>query len=110
MRDRARRWGGRSMRRKDDRSNVIKRYAVFEQPDKEIVFLPPESFLRYYSLLVEAVYTTKQPEPEVRTHELRKGGARIPVRNYRAYGELRRIDKRLYQIKQQIMEHLNEEN
>lgn len=97
-----------AMRHKRE-DNVEKRLATFSRPDSEILFLPPESFLRYYSLLVEAVYMTKQPEPEVRTGEIRKGGMRIPVRNFRAFTELKRVDSRLYGIKRWIVEYLNSE-
>lgn len=88
--------------------HVEQRLATFDKPDAEIVFLPPESFLRYYSLLVEAVYLTKQPEPEVKT-QLRRGGVRIPVRNYRALDRLLAMDRRLYNIKREILEYLSEE-
>jgi len=60
-------------------------------------FLPPQSFLTYYSLLVEAVYTTRFPAPEVK-HFMRRWGLRIPVRDYRAYRMLRQVDQRLYEL------------
>ena len=74
--------------------------SAFEEDD-EVYFLPPRSFLKQYSLLVEAVYLTKQPEPEVK-HWMKRGGSKVPVRNYRAYRSLRRIDKWLYKLDGQI--------
>ncbi|MDY6796975.1 MAG: hypothetical protein SWK76_17085 [Actinomycetota bacterium] len=72
-------------------------------------FLPPESFCSYYGLLLEAVYLTKQPEPEVKTHEMRRRGARWPVRNYGAYKKLRKIDQSLYDLKREIYGFLSRE-
>ena len=61
-------------------------------------FLPPEKFLAVYGLLVEAVYLTRLPGPEVNVpHKLRRRGREIPVRNYRAYRFLCRVDQRLYE-------------
>jgi len=87
--------------------NDEKRIASFSEPTKEINFLPPESFLVYYSLLVEAVYLTRQPEPEVKQW-IKRSGFRIPVRNYRAYRKLRQIDQRLYEAKYEIVQYLGE--
>lgn len=72
-------------------------------------FLPPESFCLYYGLLVEAIYLTKQPEPEVKTHELRRWGSRVPIRNWTAYRFKRRVDKRLSKIKGDIYDFLDME-
>ena len=81
--------------------------ATLETED-EIYFLPPKDFLAYYSLLVEAVYLTKQVEPEVK-HWIRRGGVKLPVRNYLAYRKLRQVDQRLYELKYGIAQMLNEE-
>ncbi len=72
-------------------------------------FLPPQSFLAYYSLLVEAVFLTRQPEPETKAHKLRRHGAEIPVRNYQAYDMLREVDGQLHRVKRRIIEFLNRE-
>ena len=82
-----------AMRRHDTRDKRIERLeAECERLRRELAkkeecmaFLPPESFLSYYALLVEAVYLTKQPEPEVKTHQLRRQGSQIPVRNYKLF-------------------------
>lgn len=81
-----------------------------EELREALRFLPPRSFLATYSLLVEAVYLTRFPSPEARTHTLRRRGAQIPVRNYRAYRQLRRIDQRLYELGRAIRAHLNGED
>ena len=74
----------------------------------EMYFLPPESFLEYYSLLVEACYLTRRPEPEVKTGELRRGGFRIPIRDWQAYKKLKQVDKSLYRLRYDIAKWLNE--
>ena len=78
------------------------------EEDDEVYFLPPRAFLKQYSLLVEAVYLTKQPEPEVK-HWMKRGGAKLPVRNYQAYKALRRIDKWLYRLDSQMSGYMNED-
>jgi len=72
-------------------------------------YLPPESFLVYYSLLVEAVYTTRLPAPEAKTHCLRRWGMVIPVRDYRAYRMLRQVDQSLYRLTHAIREYFSGE-
>ena len=74
--------------------------------DDEIYFLPPRSFLKQYSLLVEAVYLTRQPEPEVK-HWMKRGGVRLPVRNYAAYRRLRQADQKLYEMGSGISSFMN---
>lgn len=75
---------------------------------KEImVFLPPERFLIYYGLLVEAVFMTSQPEPEVRTRYLRRGGRNIPIRNWKARQKLSDVDQKLYELRDSIDCFLN---
>lgn len=79
-----------------------------EKKEDALRFLPPESFQVQYSLLVEAVYLTRQPEPEVKpARVMRRQGQEIPVRNYKAYDQLREIDKQLYGIKRRIVEFLS---
>jgi len=69
-----------------------------ERLKEALRFLPPEKFLTAYGLLVEAVYLTRMPGPEVKAlHRLRRRGTEIPVRNYRAYRFLRKVDQRLYE-------------
>ena len=104
-----------AMRRHDTRDKRIERLeAECERLRRELAkkeecmaFLPPESFLSYYALLVEAVYLTKQPEPEVKTHQLRRQGSQIPVRNYKAYRKLKQVDQALYGLKRSIYGFLN---
>lgn len=74
--------------------------------DEEVYFLPPRSFLKRYSLLVEATYLTRQPEPEVK-HWMKRGGVKLPVRNYQAYKALRRVDKWLYRLDSQMSSYMN---
>jgi len=76
------------------------------EEDDEVYFLPPKTFLKQYSLLVEAVYMTSQPKPEVpddKKHSMMKAGFKLPVRNYRAYKSLRRMDKWLSRHSHQII-------
>lgn len=71
-------------------------------------FLPPESFLSMYGLLVESAYLTRHPRPEARTHYVMRRGSKWPVKNYRAYKELRRIDQRLYELGRKIIRFLED--
>ncbi len=72
---------------------------------KELMrFLPAESFLEEYGLLVEACYLLKRPDPTVKTWEVRKLGPKLPIKNFRAHGELRRVDKVLYRQSHYIAE------
>lgn len=73
-------------------------------------FLPPESFLEKYNLLIYLIYLADIPDPEVRTegkHWLRRGGAKIPVRNYEAYRLMRSIDKVLYDQARRMEKYFN---
>jgi len=70
-------------------------------------FLPPDSFLEMYDLLVYAVYQASKPtQTTPAKHVIKKGGASIPVRNYAAYRKLRRIDQRMYDLAREIREFL----
>jgi hypothetical protein len=81
-----------------------------ERLKEALRFMPPESFLTAYSLLVEAVYLTRMPSPEVQVmHKIRRKGMEIPVRNYRAYRYLRKIDQRLYEEAARIYRFLEGE-
>jgi len=81
---------------------------VVRADDREL-FLPPQFFLEAYSLLVEHVYLSRKPASEGEPlHKLRRRGVTIPVRDYRAYRKLRRVDGELRELAHKILGFLDE--
>jgi len=65
-------------------------------------FLPPESFLNWYEELVHQVYLHDDGEEQEPRHYLKRRGAKIPVRDYKAYNLLRSVDRQLYEQRRRI--------
>ena len=66
-----------------------------------IDFHVPESVEAWYDLLVKLCYDGDRPDPEVK-HFMRRGGKKIPIRDYDSYRLLKSIDKVMYDQSRRI--------